>query len=187
MPTRLPKFYFLKVQRVFRRLARAGGTPHNLALGAAIGMFVGMTPTVGMQMALCIPVCLLLRANPLAAVPMVWITNPLTLIPIYSFNYWIGKLIVGGPGIGEFKREMGEVVKVAESEGARAAFSRLFGMGVEILEPLLLGCSVVGVVLAVPTYFLMLRLVEKIRQRVIRRRAERQARLKETLLDENNC
>ena len=37
-------------RRLIRRLLSLDDTPHAIALGTAIGMFIGLTPTVGIQM-----------------------------------------------------------------------------------------------------------------------------------------
>jgi len=77
------------------RVLSLDDTPHRIALGMAIGMFVTWTPTIGIQMALTIGICFLFRANKLVGVPLVWISNPFTLVPVYYPNYWVGCLILG--------------------------------------------------------------------------------------------
>lgn len=182
MPERLFKYYLLRLQRVFRRLARSSGTPEHVALGAAIGMVVGMTPTVGFQMMLCIPICLLFRANPLAAVPIVWITNPVTLIPIYSFNYWLGTLLVRqGPRISQFESELKEVARISEEVGVWAGLKQLATIGWEIQLPLWTGCFLVGFTLAVPTYLVFYHTVKRIRDRMELRKRQRHERVRELL------
>jgi uncharacterized protein len=61
----------------------------RVAWGAAIGMFVGLTPTVGIQMyvvtliwALC-RYAFRVRFNLTIAISMVWISNPVTTLPLY--------------------------------------------------------------------------------------------------------
>lgn len=78
--------------------------PSQVALGAVVGMFVGLTPTMGVQMyvsALIWAVCryiFRIRFNLAIAVALVWITNPVTVVPIYylflvtgqTFQGWVG-------------------------------------------------------------------------------------------------
>jgi uncharacterized protein (DUF2062 family) len=77
------------------RVLHVDDTPHRIALGVAIGIFVTWTPTVGLQMVLAVMLAWLCRANKLVGVPFVWISNPLTLAPIFLPNYYIGRWILG--------------------------------------------------------------------------------------------
>ena len=69
---------------VLHDILHADDPPHRLALGVAIGMFVTFTPTVGLQMVLVGVLAWLLRANKLVGLPVVWLSNPATVVPIYS-------------------------------------------------------------------------------------------------------
>lgn len=51
-----------------RRLLELRDTPHAIAGGVAIGMFIGFTPLFGVKTLLCLGVAYLLRCNPIAAV-----------------------------------------------------------------------------------------------------------------------
>ena len=42
--------------RLAQRVLTLDDTPHSIALGTAIGMFVGLTPTVGIQMVVVLAV-----------------------------------------------------------------------------------------------------------------------------------
>ena len=90
--SRKPRLY----RRVADWLLRHQGTPHNLALGFAIGMFVALTPTVGLQMLLGGLIAHFLGGNRTIAAGLAWITNPLTMGPIFYFNYRVGLLFMPG-------------------------------------------------------------------------------------------
>lgn len=89
-----------KRRRLYRRAAdwllRHQGTPYNLAMGFAVGLFVALTPTVGIQMILGASIAHLLRANRALPVALAWISNPLTMGPLYYFNYRVGLLFLPG-------------------------------------------------------------------------------------------
>lgn len=72
------------------RVLHADDTPHRIALGMAVGAFVTLTPTIGLQMVLVVALCTLLRANRLVGVPLVWISNPATIVPLYYPSYRLG-------------------------------------------------------------------------------------------------
>ncbi len=79
----------------FLRFVRLRGTPEEVAKGFALGIFIGMTPTFGVQMPLAFFFAWLLRENKLAAIIGVWITNPLTAPFIYASQYEFGRLLLG--------------------------------------------------------------------------------------------
>ncbi len=68
------------------RLHRRG-----VARGVAIGLFVALTPTVGVQTLLMLGACLLVRANFPVAFGVSWISNPVTLAPLYFGYHQLGE------------------------------------------------------------------------------------------------
>lgn len=78
-------------------IIKAKPTKNEFRLGVSIGLFVGLTPTVGIQMYLCLFFWLLFKKikkdwnfNLPTSIAMVWITNPLTVVPIYYAFFLIG-------------------------------------------------------------------------------------------------
>ncbi|MFO7762868.1 MAG: DUF2062 domain-containing protein [Wenzhouxiangellaceae bacterium] len=73
------------------RLLERGGCLHvdefALARGIAVGLFVGFTPTVGIQTFMMLAGSLTFRANFVAAFIVSNVSNPLTMAPLYyGFN-----------------------------------------------------------------------------------------------------
>jgi len=54
-----------------------------VARGLALGLFIAFTPTIPFQMLLAATGAFLLKADLPAAIVGVWVTNPLTAVPIY--------------------------------------------------------------------------------------------------------
>ncbi len=69
---------------------------HRIALGVAVGLFVTMTPTLGFQMIIAVMLASLVGANRAVTIPVVWISNPLTAVPLYYTNWRIGHMIRTG-------------------------------------------------------------------------------------------
>lgn len=67
----------------------------RVALGVAIGLFVGIMTLIPFQMIIAALLAVILRANLPTAVLATWICNPLTIVPITYFNYYIGNLMLG--------------------------------------------------------------------------------------------
>ncbi len=84
-----------RVEAFLRRTGCLSVHRRAVARGIAVGLFVGLTPTVGIQTVLMIGACLLLRANFPAAFVISWISNPLTVGPLYVAYSIIGETLLG--------------------------------------------------------------------------------------------
>ncbi|MCU0960962.1 MAG: DUF2062 domain-containing protein [Pirellulaceae bacterium] len=136
---------------IYQRVLHADDPPHELALGGAIGMFVAFTPTVGFQMVENVFLAWLLRANKAIGVPIVWITNPATMVPIYYCCYVVGRTMLGSKAVHHrWWQELSH-----PPAGWWAGISFYWSRLMEIAVPLWLGCVVVGILLAYPTYYLL--------------------------------
>jgi hypothetical protein len=76
-----------RLRAICGKLLMLDDTPHRIALGMAIGVFISWTPTVGFQMLAAVPLAYLLRANRVAGVIGVYLSNPFTLVPMYWLDY----------------------------------------------------------------------------------------------------
>lgn len=104
----------------------------------AVGLFMAFVP-VPFQMLLAAAGAILFRVNLPLSVALVWITNPLTMPPMFYFTYRLGVWLLGNPPRSEgFQFEL-SYEWLANELGA-------------IWEPFLLGCFVAGVVSALLGY-----------------------------------
>jgi len=126
------------------RFVRLRGGPDEIAKGMALGIFIGMTPTLGFQMAIAVFFAWLLRENKIAAALGVWITNPVTAPFIYALEYESGRMVLGMPHVG---------LPHHLTHGA------LKHLGWEVLVPLCTGSLIYGIICGGLTYALTLRLV----------------------------
>lgn len=123
------------------RFARIKDRPHLFAGGSAIGIFVGMTPTMGLQMPIAVFIAFLLKQNKLAAALCVWITNPLSAPFIYALEYEVGRLLMG------FERAS------FPTEMTFAAFGEI---GWQVIVPLWLGGMLFAIVCTPLAYIVAL-------------------------------
>ncbi|MDX9702104.1 MAG: DUF2062 domain-containing protein [Candidatus Auribacterota bacterium] len=65
-----------------------------IAGGLSLGLFIAFMPTLGFQMILAALGAILLKVNLPIALVACWVTNPLTVIPIYTAEWRLGKLIL---------------------------------------------------------------------------------------------
>ena len=79
-----------------------GFDQRSVAGGLALGLFIAFTPTIPFQMLLCAVGAILLRVNLSVAVAAIWITNPLTAVPIYLAASRLGRHFFEHSRLGEF-------------------------------------------------------------------------------------
>jgi uncharacterized protein (DUF2062 family) len=175
----LPRSVKRYTRRALRSIVTLHGSPEAIALGTAIGVFVAFTPTVGFQMMLGALLATLVGANRPAAMVPAWITNPVTIPPIYTLTYFIGRLFVGGPSVKEVYGRLLELVKSLGELSWLAFYEQLrlmLATGVKVFVPMLIGGCILGAICAAVAYALMLRALRTYRARRERRRRHRAAR-----------
>lgn len=138
----------------YKRFLAIEGEPNHIALGFALGLFVGMTPTMGFQMAIAVFFAIPLKWNKLSAAAGVWITNPLTAPFIYWFNYTVGKKV--------FHIHIAQ--KCIGDPSARS-FLDLIKETPDILIAMTLGGVVIGLPLALLGYYASYALVSAYQRR----------------------
>ena len=150
MVTRRQRWKSFRFREWVRKLISPGDTAHELALGTAIGVFVAFTPLFGLHTVIIFFVAFalqrLVRFNKALAIVSCYVNNPLTFAPILWASYKVGAwLVPAAPG--EF--DPGALPQEWDwSGGIRALPSFLYGIG----WPILVGCLVLGVVMAVAAY-----------------------------------
>ncbi|MCG8687680.1 MAG: DUF2062 domain-containing protein, partial [Desulfobacterales bacterium] len=81
--------------KVYDRFIRLRGNPREIGLGFALGVFLGFSPTMGIQLASAVALASVFKWNKYAAAIGVWITNPLTAPFIYGLTYLVGARLTG--------------------------------------------------------------------------------------------
>lgn len=138
----------------YLRLTRLQGHPIEIARGLAVGVFSGFFPWFGLQIAIAIFLAIVVRGNRIAAAAATWISNPLTNVPIFLFNYKVGELILGRANSGI----EGIIFQSSDSWAERWAT-----LGKEVMLTMMLGCLVSGTIGALVTYFASLHLLARAR------------------------
>lgn len=80
---------------VVQKILGLNDTPHRIAWGVFLGFVVAFSPTMGFQMALFVMTATVFRANKLSGLPIVWITNPFTAVPLYFMCWRVGAFALG--------------------------------------------------------------------------------------------
>jgi len=136
---------------VIKWLVRLRRSPRAIAGGFALGTFVAFTPTMGIQFFIVMFLATVLNMNRPAAFVTIWITNIATVTPIYTFNYWVGSLFWKGPSVTEVYRTfMDLTARLARMDvwDIMEQFRVVMGLSQEIIVPLIIGSTLVGLVAA---------------------------------------
>jgi uncharacterized protein (DUF2062 family) len=142
-------------------------TPHSIALGSTIGMFIAFIPPFGLQqfiyffiIAICRP---FFRFNIPAGYVLLYVSNPLTSPFIYWMNYKVGTIFLEGDVTYD---HLVEKIQHTDSRSWTDFMIGLWQLMLELGWPFLIGSFVVAAVFAFPTYPLMYHLSKKYQRRV---------------------
>ncbi len=135
-----------------REMALIDEPPSRIAWAFAIGVFIGMSAFLGVHTVMGLIVAQVFRLNKLAMMVGVYITNPWTIVPIYTFCLVVGAKLMG------IQRVLPEIVWSDLSiNGFLTEFSHL-------LVPFIAGTTVVGFIAAVIGFFVVRGAVRRYRQ-----------------------
>jgi uncharacterized protein (DUF2062 family) len=143
-----------RVNDFYNRFLSLNGKPEEIARAMAMGVFIGVTPTIPFHTALVMISCLIFRQNITAAMlGATIISNPLTIPFLYLAGYELGVLVLG-LGANPFTVADYDVRSIIE-------------IGWHILHPLLVGGLILACVFTVPSYFITRHAVVKLRNRYV--------------------
>lgn len=123
-------------------------TRREIAGGLALGVFIGLTPTMGAQIVLAGAAAFLLKVNVPMALAGSLVTNPFTAPVIYPLEYRLGVWLIGPPEPAEWE-----------------AYSGMLSSFVRYAKPLWAGSLVVAGVAAAVVYGLVMLLWVETRHR----------------------
>lgn len=141
-----------RTREFYKRFISLKGEPRDIAMGMAIGVFIGATPTIPFHTAMIIAIGVLFKQNITAGYLGSWlISNPVTIPLFYFMQYELGSIVLGWQkspwSLGDYSLES------------------IMNLGWHILFPLFTGGIITAPFFAVPAYFLTRRLVVVYRKR----------------------
>lgn len=110
---------------------------HSVSLAVFIGVFSAFVP-LPIQTFIAIVMCFWLGANLPLAITIIWLSNPITIPPMFYLTYKLGTQIIGSK-IDDFSVTL--------------SWSWFSQLGSEILLPLFVGSLLMGTLLASVGYF----------------------------------
>ena len=141
-----------RLRYCYYRLRRLQGDPRKIAGGMALGVFIGVTPTIPLHMLSALALAYLLGISRVAAVMGCWISNPLTVPFFYYLSFKIGKWLL----FPQHSLSLPEGFDLLE----------LLRLGWEVNLALQLGGLILAVPFGIAAYFFTLKVVQRYRRGV---------------------
>lgn len=135
----------------FRQIISVKESPRKIALAFALGVFIGMSPLLGIHTVLGILMAWIFRLNKFVTVVGVYVTNPWTIVPIYTFGTWVGAKLLGIDRL------------VPDIDWAHLTVKELLHTLGPLLLPFIVGSTLLGVLSGGISFFLVYRMVKKSR------------------------
>ena len=178
------------IEYISIRLKRIPDTPHKISLGMSCGIFASFTPLFGLHFLIAGFLSYLLRANVLASLIGTFVGNPITFPIITVFNLKLGEWILGsseyssGDGGKIFEGFLDLIFLIYKSfftEGSIGENNvpRINEFLNGVFIPYSLGGLILGIFIAVISYFLLRPLVATYQKK---RSALKAKRLKKKLM-----
>ena len=136
--------------RTYARFLKIRGNSREIALGFALGLFIAVTPTMGIQIPLAIFIAALFKWSKISAAVGVWLTNPLSAPFVYGLTYYIGAKILGLRTLRSLTGDIGLSTVIEALKKAP-----------ELLSAMTVGGILIGIPLAVVGYYLSYAAIEK--------------------------
>jgi len=127
-------------------------SPQKIAVSFAIGIFLGMSPLLGLHTVLGIAAAWIFRLNKFVTIVGVYITNPWTIVPIYTFATWFGAKLLGIDKI------------IPDINWNDISFSYLMNEMRHLLLPFVVGTTLVGILSSIAGYIIIYHAVVKSRR-----------------------
>ncbi len=130
-------------------------SPREIALGAAIGVFLAFSPFMGIHTVAALGLALLFGASRLAAVLGTLVNNPITMTFLYLFEIRLGARILG--------------FSLTMPAGLWGNLKELFSVGRTVFLSIMTGFVVLGFISSIVAYLVTLGAVVYIKRRRARR------------------
>lgn len=120
--------------------------PRHVAAGFAIGVFISVSPFIGIQTFIAIVSALVFKLNKLTTITGSLVNTPFTMLPLLMVNYRLGEFVLG-------QKHKEVSFDVLDWEHLH-----------EYTAPLFVGCSITGLAAAAVSYVLVYRLAARLQR-----------------------
>ncbi len=168
---RLDSQYWRRLLRyLYVRFLRIQSSPGAIARGVAAGIFAGAFPLIGLQSVFGIAIAALIRGNKMIAVAGTFVSNPFTSIPIFAFNFYLGRWILGVPEKAALPASMTDI-------------NAWLSMGADVFVAMMLGSLIVGFIGGLLGYYFGLMVAQRIDSIKKAKQRKKEAKRRQQYLD----
>lgn len=147
-------------QIVIHNILHLDDTPHRIAWGVFLGAMVAFTPTLGFQIVIYLAAAALFGANKVSGIPILFISNPFTAVPLYYATWSIGAAVLHPEKEvtrATIKNWLGSTGRALKNGGAGRLLEHDFWSGAGQLiastgAELWMGAFICGLVVGIPSY-----------------------------------
>ena len=126
-------------RKFYEKFISLNGDPTRIALGMAVGVFVGSFPIIGTQTLILVTLASAFSLHMAAGILGTWMpSNPLTIVPVFGAEFYVGRLLLG-------------YTDISWPEGP-LSWGLFINLGGKFLGSLFLGFVVIGSLLAVLSF-----------------------------------
>ncbi len=133
----------LDIRQKIRYIVMINDPPHRVALSLGVGLFIGMSPFLGLHTIIGIAAAWIFKLNKFVTIVGVYVTNPWTIIPIYAFATWFGAKLLNIQEI------------IPDINWAEASLSQIANEMKSLLAPFLLGTTLLGLISGIAGYMII--------------------------------
>ena len=150
------RYYYLRIRRL-------RGSPHQLAMGMAIGVFAGCLPIIPFQTAVAVALALCFGCSKLTAAVGTWVSNPVDWYFLYYYSYKVGAALIGLP---EQKALFSRILaSVQQGHSFIQVAEKIMAMGGLVAFAFILGGVLIGLALSPPAYLIFLFVFKRIQKK----------------------
>jgi uncharacterized protein (DUF2062 family) len=144
---RLQKY---NLREFVERVKTLQGDPHYIAVGMAIGVFIGITPTMPFHTVIAIALAFIFRGSKAAAALGVWFCNPVTAPFFYIGSFKAGMFILGHSAPFDIKYE---------------SILELVKLGMDVTIAMIIGGVILGILPGIAAYFITRKIITTMQSR----------------------
>lgn len=148
----------------YYKILRERGTPDFIARGWAVGLFVNFFIPCFFQAVTAIPLAFLFKGSRIAAFVGTFISNNFTIPLIYPVQCYIGGYLICNPlSYEQIKTALNGII-------INPSYEEIYRLGMHLMMAFFAGGALLGIISAIPGYFIAHRLTAEYQQKRHERR-----------------
>lgn len=136
---------------------RLQGEPRYIAMGMAIGVFIGITPTIPFHTLIALALAFVLKGSKPAAAIGVWVANPLTIPIFYVGSFKVGTFLLNKPIPFDVRFE---------------SIKELMSLGLDVTLAMVAGGALLGIIPAIVAYIVTYKFFSALHLKVRQKRQQ---------------